>query len=896
MQRHAVKTYTEREDAEAERLVRKSPKLKPPRRDRRREDMQPDKGRPQTPQGDKIPVINRETQKRVYVSPSTLKENPGKYEKVKEGTPTSPEDSESSHKSAPEQEPSGVSVPKDFWGGGETDLGQDSKGPSHKSAPEQEPSEVPASKEESSEVPASKEEKKEKKKPTPSVSEKEGIQAPKRREVSKEEYAKVSLALADALPPQLAAQLIATRIHPDDAQDLLSYYKAAQTRQVGDISTYVEKVSSVYQTNLDRVESPSTGLNSKGQRVSFDKLTPEEKSEAYRKHQMQVVAVSVAAKEQLSSKIGTLAPKSIADSLADSLLFKEVNSKKVAAQVYKTVVKSGTVHPFTLKQGRQLLALVESSPGASTIAKSFLEANDYVQVKADLLKSGAITENSPSDSIIDGLRTARRRFEERAEVYGLGVHRGSERFQRKVLEQLKSLDPAKYSEVRKAFDQIERLDYEKAEKAYKKALRKWQSQSVSDRGQPPTPPVRPIGLSSTKSKKELAQDGRSLWKDLFGEGSAKIASSVTYRYLISTYLDDRAMGCQFPVKSRVGLYHGIDPSVHYPQGPYRGWGQAHQRDLGESDYSLILRSAEEWLKSSVLRPAEGMLPDQRFRHALDLAIHNSPYNRAIDAPTYNRLLDRLQGPGLPKYALDRSALEKKVYSKFPSDSRMKRGGRLQVMLTGTTASRLKRDDYSLVYLDELSAEDLSALAKVFKVHTASMGTNQGFRASRSWDHNVKDRNGEKQMLILASDKKAKANEILGRMDAIAKQIQEKYASWGLSQAQAKHLVNTIDKVADETEAFIFGEQSLLTRQAEIAVTDSDFAREARETVGSEVFAKAAAVLQRDPDEAYMDTFMNPHQPHQTDADEPYMSAYTDDQSSAVGEGEDDFGRELAPEY
>lgn len=150
------------------------------------------------------------------------------------------------------------------------------------------------------------------------------------------------------------------------------------------------------------------------------------------------------------------------------------------------------------------------------------------------------------------------------------------------------------------------------------------------------------------------------------------------------------------------------------------------------------------------------------------------------------------------------------------------------------------------------------------------------------------------MLRLSNEQRGKANQILSRMDKLAGAIQKNHAKWGLSFKQAKELVVSLDRVADETEAFLFGQDSLSRRQAEIAVQDEDFAKEAQRIVGDEVFTKAARVIQRDSDEAYMDTFQNPMKPIETDADEPYMDAYSDDQSSAVFEGEDDTGRELAP--
>lgn len=96
--------------------------------------------------------------------------------------------------------------------------------------------------------------------------------------------------------------------------------------------------------------------------------------------------------------------------------------------------------------------------------------------------------------------------------------------------------------------------------------------------------------------------------------------------------------------SRQSLYHGIEPES---VAPYAGWAQAHQRDLGDADHSAILASAREWMKSTVLsKSIEGMVPDTRFRAALDLSIRETgegKYSGAINADCYNMLLAKLAG-------------------------------------------------------------------------------------------------------------------------------------------------------------------------------------------------------------------------------------------------------------
>ena len=120
-----------------------------------------------------------------------------------------------------------------------------------------------------------------------------------------------------------------------------------------------------------------------------------------------------------------------------------------------------------------------------------------------------------------------------------------------------------------------------------------------------------------------------------------------------------------------------------------------------------------------------------------------------------------------------------------------------------------------------------------------------------------------------------ADVTLARLDKLAHTVQTKYAEWGMPFETAKEIVNAIDTTSDEIEAASFGADSLARRQAE-------------------VIAKTAQVIQREPDEKYMDTFANPMQPRQVEADEPYMAAYKDDQSSAVNHGKSTTGRPLAP--
>lgn len=122
--------------------------------------------------------------------------------------------------------------------------------------------------------------------------------------------------------------------------------------------------------------------------------------------------------------------------------------------------------------------------------------------------------------------------------------------------------------------------------------------------------------------------------------------------------------------------------------------------------------------------------------------------------------------------------------------------------------------------------------------------------------------------MLPKFSKEEANTVLSRLDKLAGYIQSNHKSLGMTQENAKPLVNEIDKIADLIEKAAHGDESFLLRQAE--------------------------VLMKDSDESYMDTFKNPMKTHQTDADEKYMGAYNDDQSSAVHHGKAENGKPLAP--
>lgn len=111
------------------------------------------------------------------------------------------------------------------------------------------------------------------------------------------------------------------------------------------------------------------------------------------------------------------------------------------------------------------------------------------------------------------------------------------------------------------------------------------------------------------------------------------------------------------------------------------------------------------------------------------------------------------------------------------------------------------------------------------------------------------------------------NSLLLGFDTIARHIEENGNRIGLRAASAASAVKSLDMIADALESELFGPANLAARKAK--------------------------VLQKDSDESYVATFDAPMAPHQVDGDEPYMGAFSDDQSAAVQQGKSSTGRPLA---
>jgi hypothetical protein len=557
------------------------------------------------------------------------------------------------------------------------------------------------------------------------------IKKPPRREVSSDERQATLSLLMDTFPPNISSELIAKNIHPDDVRELVRSYGAAKAAGPKNLDRLVSTVSKVYQTDPDEVDPPTEGRNAQGATVSFDQLTPEEQAESTLRHQLQVSALSLAAHDILTDKLsqkGVISgkarvPLSLASTLADNILRPPDpnNVAAIASETFKSALEEGG-ESLSPKSAKALLFQVSKYPGAKEIATAYMQAADYTQAKAEFLDSAEISEWDRPGKIIKGLSKAEEFFRKRnAEYETSGEHPAARMFRQRVVNRLNALDPTKAKVVRGRLVELEKSEYADQMRDWHEAMKdylerkKKHAQAHAEylsNPQGKTPPGPFLDVAPTEPAKPAhsfdKEEGSKLWRDLIGPSkkpkptkptTSKTPESTETPEQIAAVADDawdKAQQEQEKTASTVdrftyslrpvmapsaktSVYHGIDPKTNRPKS-YEGWDQFHQRDFGEKDVQAILASAQYWLKSPLLTVAvSDMVPDAKFRAALDLAIYVGPYNGAIPAKTYNELLAKVIGvkePGRGETLLTKNANFKTenvflaVYGPTPVDERV----------------------------------------------------------------------------------------------------------------------------------------------------------------------------------------------------------------------------------
>ena len=893
MDRIGTKDHVERETDEAERLVRPSPKVKPPRHDKRRERMDVDDDpdldmtdkdlsknyktiggsiasrvlqrwakdegpavkAPAKEGPKKVRVRKKETGWVGWIGQDALKKSPGDYETVDdedEGTKKGPAKGETAPEAQPKAAPPAQAAPKKEPppAGGPKLQAPPPAGAGAVPPPPPITAPPPAAVAAPAAAPETEKPKgKGKGKPKDYPDEYEDFRPTglPTRAVSKVEQAAARQTILSTFPTQVAVDLLLLRppLHPDEVSALASDYHVAQSFPVGKVDELRDKTSKFYTTDPSAVPAPKTVKGKDGKAVPLSSLSDEEQATATRKHQVQVVAMSLAARSAISRNLSeeSGAPKALADRLSGFLLSggsggeSPEDRKKRASTEAEDLFYEGLKQAAAPVSAAAVKKILKSTkdPGALRIAVGYFQAQDYLEARKRFLDPASkdhISERQAPRDIASSLIKASELLRERGARYpeGLDSQDNALTFRTWVLKQMAAISPQKMPAIQEILDVDDNAQYDKGLKKYKKAKQAYDAASAqakeeyddysadllaggdpnldpplggTERGlkEPVEPRKPPRYDTQRKTPEERSKAAEGLWDDLM---SRTASQRVAARYLatpISTYPIACAMG-----QNRQAVYWGVEPYLK-GRGPssYVGWTQPQSRDLGNKDFTRLLTAARGWLKTPVLATSvEGIVRDTQLRAALDLAIDTEGYASVLHPTQYNNLLARLAGE--------------------PQD---------ETLLTVTAF-----------------AED--------------------------------ERSTTARMMTMPKDtvelKQAQADHFLARLDRMASTVQAKHEQWGMPLVAAKELVNAIDKLADEFEKTAYGEQSLTIRQASIVL-------------GTE---RTAEVIQRDSDEKYMDTFANPQKPIQTEADEPYMSAYDTDDSSAVQNGSASNGRKLAP--
>lgn len=937
MDRFSTKDTYERESEEAERLVRDSPKVKPPRHDRRREEIQSEKD-PDTDSdpdlkgdpdlslnyktiGGSMPhrVLNRwakEESRKVkvrkkdtgwvgWVSQDTVKESPSDFEVVKEeekgGEPSVEEKGEEAKGKEPKKE--------EVSDKGQSDLGakealkeiakgnaalaqmfekiadpnsdmaylakdnpnlpakmlfKDVQAPkgietigdlsrilllddggSKKKSPKG-PRRTPETPEPEAEKLGKKTPEAEKKAPAKQKSEKP---KPKGRPVSKEAIEASKRTLIDTFPPKVAADLLVKDLHPDEITSLVADYHAANAIKAN-VSKIKEAATKFYQTDPDKVAAPATVTTKEGTEVKFADLPPDEQEKELRKHQLKTVAMSLAARSAIARGLNDQgSPDALSDRLADFMLTspkdegeaaKAARASKLADDLFFTTLQLSPEKVATSTVEKVLKAIKD--PATQKIAVGYFQARDYQEARDQYLdpeSENHISEYQEPDVIARRLLQASDFLRRRDKLYpeGTTTQDTAMTFQNRVMKHLGALVPDKQPLIQGVLDVRDNEVYDDSVTTYKKAKERYEKklkQAEADYSED-------YKAWSKRTRKE-------------GEEAAELPKGVKDRLAAKNIVEPTE-----PIKPPRYDLQRKDPEER-EETASQMWEDFGKRFAGSNPLSV--RVALKHLISPFSTYPESTAMGQQ-RQAVYWGVE--PYSKG---PESYAGWEQAQARDLTDQDYSRLLTAARKWLQTPV---------LSMAIDGIVKDTQLRAALDLAINTEGKGRYSSGLHPTVYNHLLAKLAGISESETLPTVRTAQETEKETMMPKFAS---TDADKILARLDRVASTIQEQHEKWGMPFAAAKELVNELDKTADEVEIAAFGQKSFEARQTEVVTASSG--------------RKTAEVIQRDSDEKYMDGFKNPMQPIQTAADEPYMKAYGDDQSSAVHHGKTTTGRPLAP--
>jgi hypothetical protein len=878
----ATKTNVEREDEETERLVRESPKVKPPRQDKRRERVEPDED-PDLEHEKKdlsknfkdvggsvrelvrialarklITVrLKKDPSKIVQVTRETFKSSPGEYEEIKEEEKPkkikklSPkgkkpplkkkkEVEEKPPKERPESEEKPEEKPKP-----EEEKLEVKKPPKEKPVkerrkkiiPETEPGEIPETK--PGEIPETKpgEERELKKEPEKKEKKPKKELAPgaPKRPVTNDEVNNSRDLLRSTFPTETAVSLMLVRpeLHPDEINELVADYHVAKSLPIDaeDVNKLRNQLKS-FTLNPNEVPPPRFVEGKKGERISFGKLPKEKKAEAYRQHQIRSVAMNIAARDAAAKTFEKeiKAPKDLSEALAsftlsgynESPLDRQRRAAKKADELFYKGLEAEPpkklISPETIEK---VFNAVKRDPLSKKLAVGYFQSHDYQAARKQFLDPKSkdhISERKSPKAIALGIRKAMEFLRKQSDQYPEGMA-----VQDTAMLFRNRVMRHLHTLVPDKTDEVqEALDKEDV-RYYDEALKKYE---------------KALGKYERKQKRAKEDAKRAL-----REHSKKVKKGEQGKPPLSA-------------EERLAKKGVFEPKKPAKPPLYDVYGKSPDE---------LKASAEQFWESFGKRTA---VVSRYLSNTISIYSNTSAMGTNRQAVYWGVKPEKVRP--YPEWSQPANLREEDF-------ARLLRSAKewLKTPVLSTNIDGVIKDTQLRAALDlAIRAEGFDYL-----IHPQIYNSLLARLAGRSQDETLLTiKTARREMSKKVELDVSAADRILARLDRMASTVQKDHEKWGMSFEVAKELVNEIDRVADDLEVNTYGERSLVTRQAQVL----------------EGMDKTAEVIQREGDEPYMDTFKNPHQPRQTEADEPYMAAYANDDSSDVRHGKSTTGRPLAP--
>jgi len=456
------------------------------------------------------------------------------------------------------------------------------------------------------------------------------VPPPQRREASSDEQKSSQLALRQMTEhyPVLSMRVEQMGLHPDDAAHVLGKYqrlKAASIRpdeldqQIADAQKH-----GLYATDLNAIIPPKSGRNKNGAVTAWNKLTPEEQSEAYATHRNDVIATTFALRDMAKESFQKLGvPKGMADTLALAKLgqvpgetptARELRAKPMASKLFQSVRDSDAPpQKFSPETVKSTMEAIGNDPLARRLAVAQFQANDYLAAREEYLNPDSpdhIDERDPPRNIAARIRQATEslRKKDRAYPADLRVNNNAEEFRRRVMSRIMALDPEKAGELQPEIQKMDADDWDHRKSTREDELKKWKkkdgefkkAQAKAERefeaerkksggGSDPyrSPPIKSVrqrlaeaGISQPippdplppkppgydlvrKDPRSQSQSGHSLWRKMLRGLTA--SERVAERFLaFSSCAPGGAMGSgptdRRASTERIGIYWGVDPN------------------------------------------------------------------------------------------------------------------------------------------------------------------------------------------------------------------------------------------------------------------------------------------------------------------------------------------------